>query len=344
MRYTKEYIDDLDKCWTIVPSNTDLIGKSILITGATGLIGSSIADILLRRNELSNENIHLIFAGRNAKKVEERFYIYKKDKDYEFCEYDATEDKECGIRADYIIHAASNADPVSYATKPVETILSNIVGLKTLLETSRNTKGSRVLYISSSEVYGKDLKAPYKEDEYGYVDILDARSCYPSAKRCGETLCAAYRSQYDVDVVIVRPGHIYGPMFTEKDSKASAQFARKAFGGDDIVLKSRGNQMRSYCYSLDCATAILTVLVKGVSGDAYNISNRNSLATISDLAQTFAKKASVTVRYEKPSASEKEAFNKMSNSTLDSQKLESLGWQGVFTLSEGVERTINSMQ
>lgn len=117
------------------------------------------------------------------------------------------------------------------------------------------------------------------------MDILNQRASYPSAKRASETLCIAYGIEYGVDTVIVRPGHIYGPSITESDSRASAQFTRNVVAGKDIVMKSAGTQVRSYCYTLDCASAVLTVLLNGQTGNAYNISNKNSICTISDIAQ-----------------------------------------------------------
>lgn len=344
MKYSNSYFLDLENSWSSIPDNETFNKKSILITGATGLIGSSITDLLLRRNSVHNSNITIILAGRSQKRICKRFNCYKEGIDYSFMQYDSTVSNEYNINVDYIIHAASNADPISYSKKPVDIILANIIGLQTLLNAASHNNGTRVLYISSSEVYGENVIAPYKENQYGQIDILNPRSCYPSSKRCAETLCAAYKAQYNVDSVIVRPGHIYGPMFTMTDSKASAQFARCAFAGNNIVMKSTGIQKRSYCYALDCASAILTVLLKGVSGEAYNISNSDSFATISDLAHTFANAVGKKVIYENPSEIEKTGYNKMTDSSLDARKLERLGWKGIFSLQTGVKKTLENME
>lgn len=213
--------------------------------------------------------------------------------------------------------------------------------MKSLLEIAKDIQGSRLLYISSSEVYGrKDENRPYLESDYGYVDILNPRACYPSSKRVAETMCAAYHEEYGVDFVVVRPGHIYGPSITDTDSRASAQFTRKAVAGEDIVMKSAGNQLRSYTYTLDCASAILTVLLKGKCGEAYNISNSQSVVTIRELAECIAETAGVNVVFEQATDQEQKSYNMMDNSSLDSSKLESLGWHGFFDMKKGIEATL----
>ena len=129
---------------------------------------------------------------------------------FRFCQYDATLPFHAESGFDYIIHGASNASPAVYAAEPVETMLSNFIGTQNLLNEIRQKKAGRFLYISSSEIYGeKDGTLPYSENSYGFVDILNPRACYPSSKRAAETLCAAYKKEYGVDVVIIRPGHVY---------------------------------------------------------------------------------------------------------------------------------------
>jgi nucleoside-diphosphate-sugar epimerase len=344
MKYTEHYFQDLDTAWQSIPDRETLSGKTVAITGATGLIGSSVADLLLRANEVIGTGIRLIFAGRTEEGVKERFSRYDSDKAFSFLLYDSEKTKELTLAADYIIHAASSANPFDYACFPVNVMLSNFVGLNTLLRTAAEHPGTRVLYISSSEVYGMhEGQKPYSEEDYGPVDILNPRSCYPSAKRCAETLCVAYSAQYHVDTVIVRPGHIYGPMCSASDSKASAQFARRAAAGEDIVMKSAGNQIRSYCYALDCASALLTVLIRGHSGEAYNISNPLSIVTVRELACAFAAAVGKSVVYENPTDAEKAGFTAMTNSSLNSEKLEALGWKGFFDLKRGVKSTLEGL-
>ena len=329
-----------------IPEIDKLYNKKILITGATGMLCSPVVDIISLLNREKNAGIELTIAGRNEQRCCDRFKGALDDGDYKFIQYDANSAAKLDVKADYIIHGASNADNRRFLKEPVETLLSNIIGLKALLDLAAENKGSRLLFVSSSEVYGNRERFSYAadgeiaEDEYGYVDILSSRSCYPSGKRAAESLCASYIDEYDVDAVIVRPGYIYGPTISETDSRASAAFTLDAASGRDIVMKSKGEQQRSYCYMLDCASALLSVLVKGECGEAYNISNKDSIVSIKDVAECLAEKSGVKVVFEIPSEEEKKSFNPMKNSVLDATKLESLGWKAYFGLEEGIERTL----
>ena len=341
INYCKEYWLDVQLVSKQIPNIKNLFGSTILITGATGMICSVVAEVLFYLNKEKSANIQIVLAGRNKDRMKERFYCFEEGKDYIFVQYDATSDIPLKIKADYIIHGASNADPSKFAKEPVETMLANIIGLNTLLKSATDNNTKRLLYISSSEVYGrKEEKRPYKEDDYGYVDILNPRASYPSSKRAAETLCSAYSTEYGLDTVIVRPGHIYGPTITDSDSRASAQFTRKAKGGEDIVMKSAGSQLRSYCYTLDCASAILTVLINGKSEEAYNISNPYSIVTIREMAEAFAKSGNVNIVFENPSDIEQKSFNLMDNSSLESHKLESLGWEAKYDINRGARHTL----
>lgn len=341
INYCEEYWQDVQLVAQQIPHLENLYGSTILITGGTGMICSAVVEILLFLNRAKSANIKIILAGRNKDKTKKRFYSFEEGKNYTFLQYDATSATPLSIMADYIIHGASNADPGKFAKEPVETMLANIIGLNTLLKTAVDNKSKRLLYISSSEVYGrKEEKRPYKEDDYGFVDILNPRASYPSSKRAAETLCSAYSSEYGLDTVIVRPGHIYGPTITDSDSRASAQFTRKAKAGEDIVMKSAGSQLRSYCYTLDCASAVLAVLINGKCGEAYNISNSRSIVTIREMAEALAKAGMVNINFENPSDIEKNNYNMMDNSSLDSIKLENLGWSAVFDMDNGAQKNI----
>lgn len=345
MRYVKEYWDDVEMVAKRVPGVSMLNGKTVMITGAGGLICSAVTDVLFYLNREQKANIRIVLAGRSAERIRKRFYCAEEGRDYEFVGFDATSGQAPSVAADYIIHGASNADPAAISRQPVETMLSNLLGLHALLEVARQTEAARLLYISSSEIYGKKSgDEPYEEKDYGYVDILNPRACYPSSKRAAETLCAAYMAEYGVNTVIVRPGHIYGPGITDNDSRASAQFTRDAIRGKDIVMKSAGTQLRSYCHSLDCASAILTVLLHGEAGTAYNISNVASLVTIRDVAETLARVTGVKVIFEDPSDAEKSSYNLMDNSALKATRLADLGWTALFDLSSGINQTVATIK
>jgi len=343
MRYDAEYWSDVDKVLNNIPQLEKLSGNSVLITGATGMIGSAVAELLFRMKE-KGLDIELYLSGRNPEGLESRFKSQEEKKYYKYVQYDIENPKASCIAADYIVHAAGNANPAIYSLKPVETMLGNIFGLNALLDEARNTHPKNILYLSSSEVYGNridsETQTPYVENDYGYMDLLNPRACYPSAKRVAETLGVSYSKEYGVPFVVVRPGHIYGPSITAKDNRATAQFTRLAVKGQDIIMKSAGLQLRSYCYTLDCASAILTVLLNGINCEAYNISNRNSVVSIRQIAEAFANEAGCRIVYENPSDEEIKSYNLMNNSSLNAEKLENLGWEACFNIDEGVKKTI----
>lgn len=342
----KLWLSDLDETIAAIPELEDLTGKSIMVTGCTGLICSAVVDVLIRWNETHEDKIWILAAGRNEKKVEARFSPYIGETWFLFVPYDASStENTLAHPCDYIIHGASNASPNKIVKEPIETMLSNFIGMKNLLDYANEKGVKRVLYISSSEVYGKkEGTEPYKSNEYGYIDLLNARNSYSVGKRAAETLCASYYDEYGVDSVIVRPGHIYGPTAVESDNRVSSAWAYAVARGENIVMKSDGSQIRSYCYCLDSASAILKVLLKGETVHAYNISNSNSIINIRGMAEILAKSAGVELKMELPSETEKKGFNPMSNSSLDSTELLNLGWKGLFDAERGFSHTVDILK
>lgn len=344
MYYSESYARDIKRNLNAIDLR-ELDGKSILITGATGLIGSALVDVISLYCAMNQVSVCILAAVRDRDRAKRRFAGSWGEKYINLIQYDACYPISFSVNADYIIHTASNAHPQAYEAEPVETMLANINGVQYLLEYARKYKSKRFLYISSSEVYGKKTNnGLYREDEYGYVNLLNPRSCYPSSKRAAETLCAAYYAEYGVNHVIVRPGHVYGPTQTEADSRASAQFLRAAARGENIVMKSPGLQQRSYCHCFDCATAILMVLLRGETGEAYNISNSDSIITIREYAEICAQLVDRQILFEIPSMNEEKNYNLMNCSALDSVKLEKLGWHGLWNAEEGIGETIRILR
>lgn len=345
---SETYLLDLRKTVLNTPIIKELQDKSVLITGASGLICSGIVDLLLMCNEINDTNITIYAACHNVGGADIRFSGYpNKDvlQSLKIVHYDATKKNEFDFAADYIIHGASNAHPKAIAERPVETMLDNFSGMYDLLEYARKSKTINTLFVSSSEVYGLKMdKEPFKENEYGFLDILSVRNSYSSGKRAGETLCASYSAEYGIHTNIVRPGHIYGPTASPKDSRIGSSFAYDVINGKNLILKSKGDQIRSYCYVLDCDTAMLTVLLKGKNAEAYNISNPNSIITIKELAELYATAGGVNVIFDLPTESEKAAFNPMNNSSLNSTNLEGLGWKGLFDAFYGTSHTISVLK
>lgn len=330
------YIQDLDAVSKIITDMDSLRNSAFLITGASGLICSAIVDLLIYISGIHNLNITVYAAGRSKEKIESRF-----EKKAIFVQYDAIQPFLFDKKVDYIIHGAGNANPKLYMQEPVETMMASIVGIKNLLEYAKKVKAKKVIFISSSEVYGKkETTAMFTEEQYGYVNLLNVRSCYPMAKRAAETLCCSFAAEHNVLVSIVRPGHIYGPTANANDSKISSDFSYKAARGEDLIMNSNGRQIRSYCHCLDCATAILYVLLKGKSCEAYNISNEKSVITIREMAEYIAKAGNVKLKFDTPSDQEEKAFNPMENSSLDSTKLMSLGWKGLLSAEDGLAHTV----
>lgn len=340
------WISDLDEVLAAFPEFEELSGKSIMVTGSTGLICSAVVDVLIRWNETHEEKIEILAAGRNEAKIRERFSAYCKKEWFTLVSYDASSTENAlDYPCDYIIHGASNASPNKIVKEPVETMMSNLIGMKSLLDYAKEKAVKRVLFVSSSEVYGKkEHNRPSRINEYGGIDILNPRSSYSIGKCAAETLCASYYDEYGVDCVIVRPGHIYGPTAVETDNRVSSAWAYAAARGDNIVMKSDGAQIRSYCYCLDCASAILKVLLKGEPVHAYNISNPDSIISIKAMAEILTKSAGVDLRMDLPTEAEMKGFNPMSNSSLDSSELLDLGWKGLFDANRGFSHTVEILK
>lgn len=315
----------------------ELGNKTVLVTGASGLIGAAVVDALL------TSGAKVIAAGRSISRLKEKLG----DRDgLSFLEYDATRQNEFSFIVDAMVLAASPASPDLFISKPVDVMLANTVAVNELLDYAVRTKVSKVVYVSSSEVYGKMTppETGFTEEHFGEIDISNPRNSYSESKRAAELLCVSYAKQYGLDVSIVRPGHIYGPTAAKTDKRVSSLWPRMAANGEDIVMKSDGAQLRSYVHCADCASAILTVLQKGRPAEAYNISNRDSVVTIRQLAEVICKSAGVQLRMEIPSEGEKKAFNPMSNSSLDAWKLEALGWSARYGIESGVADTINEFK
>jgi len=319
-----------------------LAGRTVLVTGSSGLVGSAFADLLLAANDSRGTGVRVCAAARDPAVVLGRF---GRRPDLVPVAYDALRPNDFPFAADYVVHAASNASPDRYVSEPVETMVANFCGLLELLRYARRAGTSRLLYVSSSEIYGRLAHpGPYGDAEYGVVDLLDVRSSYPMAKRAAETLAASYAAEYGLDVSIVRPGHVYGPTASPRDRRVSSDFAFKAAAGRDLFLKSDGAQVRSYCHCLDCATAMLAVLTHGASGRAYNVSNPESVVSIREMAALLAKAGGVVLRQETATPGETAAFNPMDDSSLDAAPLLALGWRPAFPAEVGLRRTVEALR
>lgn len=318
-----------------------LSGTNILVTGATGLIGGCLVETLMMNPK---KDYHVYASGRNEVRARIRFNEFTNDDAFHFVKYDVMQPLVSDVRFDYIIHAASNANPKFYATQPVEVMKANIGGVANLIEYGLHHGMKRFLYVSSGEVYGEGDGRVFTEDYSGYVDCTKPRSCYPSSKRAAETLCVSYAEEYGADVVIARPCHTYGPHFTEADNRVYAQFIRNVLKGEDIVMKSTGEQFRSWCYVVDCVSALLYILLKGENGQAYNIADAASNISIRELAETIATIGGKKVVIDVPDADEKKGFNVVSKSVFSTEKLVNIGWNPKSNMKSGLDNTIEELK
>lgn len=335
------YLDDIKAAASKELPWDKLDGTNILITGATGLIGSCLVDILMNR---PNKNYHVYASGRNEERAKQKFSKYTEDPSFHFFKYDVLSPLEGNVSFHYIIHGASNASPNFFSTKPVEVIKSNIFGISNLFDYGMNKGLKRLLFISSGEVYGEGDGRIFTEDYSGYVDCTKSRSCYPSSKRAAETLCVSYSSEYGIESVIARPSHTYGPNFTESDNRVYAQFIRNILRDENIVMKSTGSQFRSWCYVVDCASALLYILLKGENCQSYNIADSDSNISIKDLAEMIAEIGNKKVVIDIPSESEKAGFNVVTKSIFSTAKLENLGWTIAGSMKEKMKTTIEEIK
>jgi nucleoside-diphosphate-sugar epimerase len=307
-----------------------LSNKTILISGGTGFIGSFLSDVIRYRNRNYNSNTKILSLSRRCG---------ISDDTVKFIKADITVPLSLTTPVDYILHLASNTHPKQYGEDPVGTIITNVYGCNNLLTLAREKK-ARFLLASSVEIYGQGCDTPMDEYYSGPIDCNQARSGYNEAKRTCEALCQSYRQQFDVDIVIARLSRVFGAD-TKNDTKAMAQFISKAVSGEDIILRSAGNQRFSYCYIADAVSGLLKILLDGKNGEAYNISDDDDGMTLTDYTQLLAKLAGTHVTFD---IKEDLAASKATYALLDCTKLKKLGWLPQYTIQDGLERTYNILK
>lgn len=332
-----EYVGNLNLPWD------KLQDKSMIISGATGMLGSFLIDVIMYKNRMGL-NCTVYALGRNAVRAKERFSYCWEGAEFHFIEHDiGLPLEQSGIgKVDYVLHMASNTHPVAYATDPIGTITTNVMGALHMLEFAAAHNAARMAFASSNEIYGENRgdTEKFSEEYCGYIDCNTMRAGYPESKRCGEALCQAYISQKNLDVVIPRFTRSYGPTLLTSDTKALSQFIKKGIAHEDIVLKSSGMQYYSYTYAADAVAGLLMVLLCGERGEAYNISDEASDLMLKDLAAIVADVCGTKVVFEIPDAMEAAGYSKATKARLDNEKLKKLGYSARFGIHEGIERTV----
>ena len=323
-----------------------LSGKSLLLTGASGLVGTVLVDALMKKNRDDNLNVKICAAGRNEKISKERFADYLDDKNFEFVQLDVNEPIKNDFAVDFIIHAASNTHPLLYSTEPVGTMTTNIIGTYNLLEFGLRKKISRFIFVSSVEIYGKALRDEdiFDENYCGYINCNTLRAGYPEAKRAGEAICQAYISQHGLEIVIPRLSRIYGATMRLNDSKALSEFIMNGVRGEDIVLKSQGVPRFSYCYATDAASGILYCLLNGKCGEAYNVADSSEILSLRQIAEYISSLAGRKVVFALPSETQVNGFSKAVNAVMSNDKLRALGWSPKDDTRSGVKKTIEILK
>lgn len=313
--------------------------KSILLTGAYGSIARYLSYFLINLNKNFGYNIKLFLNGRNPQKMEYYFGKYYNYFTPILDDLSSGTDK-LPNSLDYIIHAASNARPELFYTKPVETIVPNVITLYGLLDKYRNAK---FLFFSTGSVYGNIDAEIIEEDSYGVINFSDLMSSYAESKRIGELLCKSYAQEYNVDTRIVRIHHTYGPTLDLfDDNRAFSYFVKCALTNKDIVLNSNGLAKRAFLYIKDAILAFFDILILGDKGESYNLS-ADKMITIKDLANvicSFNKNIKLCIKIKDDYVDVNS--NRTTISSVD--KLKKLGWEQSVSVEEGFKRTIESFK
>lgn len=322
----------------------ELDGKTVLITGATGMLASYVTELLLYLHEHAGINITVIALCRNRQKAEQYFGSYLAKSYFHLLIQDVCTPIAYGGKVDYVFHLAGNASPYFINSDPVGIMKCNLLGTINVLEYARKCHTIKVIFASTREVYGKNEEAELLDEQaFGTLNPLDDRSCYPESKRAAETLLKSYYLQYGVNFNTIRIAHSYGPtMKLENDGRVMADLMGDVVAGRDIMLKSSGEAVRAFLYITDAVAGMFTVLFHGEPAMAYNLANETEPISIKDLAHMMAtlredKKIKVVV-----SEGGQKGYCTYRRTALDTSAIEQLGWKPQISLKEGINRVLRT--
>lgn len=314
-----------------------LKGKTVFITGGTGLIGSQIVKTLACLNRIKQMNIKIIVLAKSKEKVQKELNEIYNLENVKFYYGDIVEKITIRENIDYIIHGASPTSSKFFVSNPVETINTIINGTINVLELAKEKNVQGMVFLSSLEIYGIPNKEFVSESDYGYIDILNTRSSYSEGKRMAECICSSYAKEYNIPTKIARLSQTFGPGVKYDDDRVFAEFARCAIEKKNIVLHTEGKTLRTYVYTKDAISAIFIILLKGNIGEAYNVTNENTGITIKEMAElvcnTF-EESNIKVKIEIPEDVSKFGYNPEMKIKLNSEKLENLGWKPTVNMKQ----------
>ncbi|MCX5774197.1 MAG: NAD-dependent epimerase/dehydratase family protein [Fusobacteria bacterium] len=334
-----------------IQKNTELKyfhGKTFLISGANGFIASNFIKFLLYLNEnvLEQNKVKIIAIARNEKKCKEKFFQHLNTKEIKFIFQDINAPLKFKEKIDYIIHAASQASPIFYGVDPVGTMNSNIIGTISLLELAKEKKVESFLFLSSSEIYGKDFNTVNEmivEEEVGKIDLEDIRNCYAESKHVGEFYTKAYWKQYAVPAKSARIFHTYGPGLSLGDGRVFMDFIEDIIFERDIMMKSSGSAKRCFCYISDALIAFFKILFLGENGESYNVGNMSQEISILELAEKLVKlfpEKNLKVIVQNRMENDKYIPSKVNRALPCIEKMRKLNWDPKISIDEGFNRTI----
>ena len=322
----------------------ELKNKSFFITGATGLVGSVLVKALAFANDHYDLKNRIVAQVRNPQKAKKVFDGYE---GITYCVGDVRDIISYPGNVDYVIHAASETKSKNMIDFPVETLWTALSGAKNLLDFACEKKIEKMVFLSSMEAFGSvDGNQRTPEEKLGYIDLRKVRSCYPESKRMIENMCVCYSSEYGVPVTIARLAQTFGAGVSSEDTRVFAQFAHSAMTGEDIVLHTAGTSCGNYVYTADAATAIFTLLKKGISGECYTVANETSSMRIKDMAELVANcVADGKIRVVVDIPNDKQfGYAPEVKLKLDATKMQALGWKPQIDLEESYKRLIKYWQ